>query len=237
MPETPGIERQRPLQVAALLGHGDVVGHLLDHGADARTELEHPVSAEFVALTDSTLEWTLKRDRRVRPLMLAAHSGSVTAIQHLLDHGAKLGDYTRYNKRYPINFASRKSHVGAMRILLGKDPKVEPRHIVIDLSEQLARVFDSSGNELFSTRVSTGKKGYRTPTGTYTITNKYRHWTSTIYHASMPYFQRLSCGSFGLHQGYVPSYPASHGCIRVPYGNASKLFSLTDLGDRVEIVD
>ena len=91
--------------------------------------------------------------------------------------------------------------------------------------------------ELFSTRVSTGKKGYGTPTGKYVITNKYRDWTSTLYHASMPYFQRLSCGDFGMHQGYVPGYPASHGCIRVPYGNASKLFGLTDLGDRVEIVD
>lgn len=237
LPEVPGIEGQRPLQVAAILGHGEVIGHLLDYGADPRAELEHPVSDEFVSLTDSTMQWTLKRDRRVRPLMLASHSGTVTGIRHLLEHGAKLGDYTRYNKRYAINFASRRGHVGAMRILLGKDPVKEERRIVLDLSEQLARVFDSSGNELFKTRVSTGKKGYRTPTGTYTITNKYRHWTSTLYHASMPYFQRLSCGDFGFHQGYVPSYPASHGCIRVPYGNASKLFQLTDLGDRVEIVD
>ena len=236
-PEVAGIEGQRPLQVAALLGHGEVVGHLLDHGADPQAELVQPVSDEFIALTDSTLEWTLKRDRRIRPLMLAAHGGSATAIRHLIDHGAKTGNYTRYNKRYPINFASRKGHVGAMRILLGKDPVREERRIVLDLSEQLARVFDSSGNELFKTRVSTGKKGYRTPTGTFAITNKYRHWTSTIYHASMPYFQRLSCDSFGFHQGYVPSYPASHGCIRVPSGNASKLFSLTDLGDRVEIVE
>ena len=51
----------------------------------------------------------------------------------------------------------------------------------------------------------------------------------------MPYFQRLSCGDFGLHQGYVPKYPASHGCIRVPAGKASELFSLTRRGDRVRI--
>ena len=83
----------------------------------------------------------------------------------------------------------------------------------------------------------TAPGGYGTPTGEYVITNKYRHWTSTLYHASMPYFQRLSCGDFGMHQGYVPGYPASHGCIRVPYGKASKLFQLTDLGDRVQIVE
>ena len=48
------------------------------------------------------------------------------------------------------------------------------------------------------------------------ISDKHRHHNSTIYGSSMPYFMRLSCAAFGLHQGYVPSYPASHGCIRVP---------------------
>ena len=52
----------------------------------------------------------------------------------------------------------------------------------------------------------------------------------------MPYFQRLSCGDFGLHAGVVPGYPASHGCIRVPAGNAAKLFAMTQAGDRVMIV-
>ncbi|RYD18972.1 MAG: L,D-transpeptidase, partial [Verrucomicrobiaceae bacterium] len=78
--------------------------------------------------------------------------------------------------------------------------------------------------------------GFSTPTGEYVITNKYRDWTSTLYDASMPYFQRLSCGDFGLHQGNVPGYPASHGCIRVPAGNAQKLFTLTQAGDRVRIL-
>ena len=52
----------------------------------------------------------------------------------------------------------------------------------------------------------------------------------------MPYFQRLSCSDFGLHQGNVPGYPASHGCIRVPEGNAAKLFAMTEAGDRVRIL-
>jgi lipoprotein-anchoring transpeptidase ErfK/SrfK len=52
----------------------------------------------------------------------------------------------------------------------------------------------------------------------------------------MPYFQRLSCSDFGLHQGVVPGYPASHGCIRVPAGNAAKLFTMTEAGDRVRIL-
>jgi lipoprotein-anchoring transpeptidase ErfK/SrfK len=97
-------------------------------------------------------------------------------------------------------------------------------------------LFDAEGNELFSTKVSTGRKGFATPTGEFVITDKNREWTSTIYHSSMPYFQRLSCSDFGLHQGVVPGYPASHGCIRVPAGNAAKLFAMTEEGDRVRIL-
>jgi lipoprotein-anchoring transpeptidase ErfK/SrfK len=52
----------------------------------------------------------------------------------------------------------------------------------------------------------------------------------------MPYFQRFSCGDFGMHEGNVPNYPASHGCIRLPAGTAKKLFSMTQAGDRVNIV-
>jgi lipoprotein-anchoring transpeptidase ErfK/SrfK len=125
--------------------------------------------------------------------------------------------------------------VKMMRVLLGKDPVVEQRRIVVDLSDQRAVMYDSSGLELFKTAISTGRKGFATPTGTYAITNKYRVWTSTLYDASRPFFQRLSCGDFGFHQGNVPGYPASHGCIRVPAGNAQKFFALTELGDRVEI--
>jgi lipoprotein-anchoring transpeptidase ErfK/SrfK len=52
----------------------------------------------------------------------------------------------------------------------------------------------------------------------------------------MPFFQRLSGSDFGLHQGNLPGYPASHGCIRLPAKNAAKLFSMTSEGDRVRIV-
>jgi lipoprotein-anchoring transpeptidase ErfK/SrfK len=152
-----------------------------------------------------------------------------------LASGAKTEVWTKPSRMWPINIAARKSDVKMMRALLGKDPDVEQRRIVVDLSDQKAWIFDSSGLELYSTKISSGKSGFSTPTGTFAITNKYKTWTSTLYDASMPFFQRLSCGDFGFHQGNVPGYPASHGCIRVPYGNANKLFTLTELGDRVEI--
>jgi lipoprotein-anchoring transpeptidase ErfK/SrfK len=52
----------------------------------------------------------------------------------------------------------------------------------------------------------------------------------------MPFFQRLSASDFGFHVGYVPNYPASHGCIRMPDHAALKLFTMTRVGDYVEIV-
>ncbi len=46
---------------------------------------------------------------------------------------------------------------------------------------------------------------------------------------------RLSCSAFGFHSGNCPGYPASHGCIRMPYSAAKKLFGLTPVGTRVVI--
>lgn len=135
-----------------------------------------------------------------------------------------------------MNFATDHSDIKMMRLLLGRDPLREDRQIIISLSEQRARLLDSAGNEVFVTKISTGRKGHSTPTGEFVITDKYREWTSTIYHASMPYFQRLSCAAFGMHQGVLPGYPASHGCIRLPAENAAKLYALTQTGDRVRIL-
>ena len=168
--------------------------------------------------------------------MLASDSGVIETARLLMRAGAKGDVRTRNTSIWPINFASRRSDVKMMRLFLGRDPQHEERRIEIRLSEQRARVYDADGIEIFNTRVSTGKKGHDTPTGEFVITNKYRDWKSTLYHASMPYFQRLSCGDFGLHQGNVPDYPASHGCIRVPAGNAQKLFTMTQSGDRVNII-
>lgn len=70
------------------------------------------------------------------------------------------------------------------------------------------------------------------------MTHKYRHWKSTLYEdAPMPYFMRLSCRDFGLHAGVLPSYPASHGCIRLPEAKAAAFFAKVDVATLVEIVD
>ncbi|MCP5548711.1 MAG: ankyrin repeat domain-containing protein [Akkermansiaceae bacterium] len=230
-------EGQSLFHLAVARSCPETVRHLLAHGADPNAAFVQPVSESFRnQVRKGVMRWVLKNDKGATPLMLAADSGNIPTTRYLMEAGAKTNVRTRSSGLWPINFASRRSDVAMMRLFLGRDPRQEERRIEIRLSEQRARIYDAAGEEIFETRVSTGRKGYATPTGEYVITNKYRDWTSTLYHASMPYFQRLSCGDFGLHQGNVPGYPASHGCIRVPAGNAAKLFSMTKTGDRVTIL-
>ena len=231
-------EGQTPLLLAIATGCHRTVKDLLDAGADPNTQFDLPVSPEFLKnVRPGVMRWVLKNDRNVTPLMMAADSGIIPTARYLIKYGAKMEVRTRTAALWPINFASRRNDVKMMRLFLGRDPLHEERRIEIRLAEQRAHIFDSEGKEIFTTKVSTGKKGHDTPTGEYVITNKYRDWKSTLYHeASMPYFQRLSCGDFGMHQGNVPGYPASHGCIRVPEGNAAKLYTMTRAGDRVMIM-
>lgn len=51
-----------------------------------------------------------------------------------------------------------------MRLFLGQNPLHEERYIEIRLSEQRARVFDAEGIEIFTTKISTGRRGYATTT-------------------------------------------------------------------------
>jgi len=230
-------EGQSPLHLAIATGCHRTVKCLLDGGASPNAPFHLPVSPAFIKqVRPGTMQWELRMDRNVTPLMLAADAGVAQTVTHLVKAGAKRSVATRLSQLGPLSFAAQREDVKTQRALLGEDPEYEERRIVISLSEQRARMFDPEGNEIFNTKVSTGRKGFATRSGNFVITDKYRTWTSTIYHASMPYFQRLSCADFGMHEGNVPGYPASHGCIRVPSDKASKLFALTQVGDQVQIV-
>jgi len=99
--------------------------------------------------------------------------------------------------------------------------------IVISIPDQRMDVFDGV-RRIASTRVSTGKRGHATPKGVFSVIQKNRRHFSNIYNnAPMPFMQRLTWSGIALHAGNVPRYPASHGCIRMPYGFAQKLFGLT----------
>lgn len=112
-----------------------------------------------------------------------------------------------------------------------------PMLIVISIPAQMASVY-RNGVRIGQSTVSTGKKGYETPTGVFTILQKKAEHYSNLYDdAPMPYMQRLTWSGVALHAGHVPGYPASHGCVRLPYAFSRKLFEATGTGMTVLIAD
>lgn len=100
--------------------------------------------------------------------------------------------------------------------------------IVISIPSQRLFVF-KDGTEWGSATVSTGRAGHGTPAGVFPILQKHlRHRSSTYYNAPMPYMQRLTWGGIALHAGRVTGRPASHGCIRLPWDFARRLYALTN---------
>jgi lipoprotein-anchoring transpeptidase ErfK/SrfK len=111
----------------------------------------------------------------------------------------------------------------------------DPLIAVVSLSSQRMQVYDQSGR-IADTRVSTGQAGHRTPAGIFSIIQRNRHHRSNIYsNAPMPWMQRLTWSGIALHAGVVPNYPASHGCIRLPYDFAPRMWSLARMGTRVVV--
>lgn len=53
--------------------------------------------------------------------------------------------------------------------------------------------------------------------------------------ARMPYFMRIT-GAIGMHEGYLPGYPASHGCIRLPQRMAEIFYHHSSVGTPVKVV-
>ena len=110
----------------------------------------------------------------------------------------------------------------------------ETVRVVVSLPLQRAYVF--RGLELIdSGPVSTGRPGYRTPAGRFPILQKRVHHVSNLYDAPMPYMQRLTHDGIALHAGDLPGYPASHGCIRLPWDFARRLYRLTNYSSEVII--
>lgn len=91
-----------------------------------------------------------------------------------------------------------------------------PLQMLVSLKDQKIRVY--RGTELIRTApISSGRRGNSTPPGVFSILEKRRRHFSNLYNnAPMPYMQRLTWSGVAMHQGRLPGYPASHGCIRLP---------------------
>src|SRR6516164_5441512 len=114
----------------------------------------------------------------------------------------------------------------------GQMPK-GPLQIVGSIGNQKVMLF-SNGVRVAQGPVSTGVPGRPTPTGVFSIIEKDRYHHSNLYsNAPMPYMQRITWSGVALHEGVLPGYPASHGCIRMSHDFAQKLWPITNLGVRV----
>jgi lipoprotein-anchoring transpeptidase ErfK/SrfK len=134
--------------------------------------------------------------------------------------------------------------------------------IVVSLREQEAYLY-RGGYRIASSRISSGREGYRTPTGRFRVIRKDEDHRSSIYGdyvdesgriekanvdsrhdrrpphthfvgTEMPYFVEFS-PSYGFHQGYLPGVPASHGCIRMPYWKARQFYNAAHVGTPVVV--
>lgn len=134
--------------------------------------------------------------------------------------------------------------------------------IVINLSQQEA-FFYKGGKLVGASPISSGREGYRTPSGRFSVIQKNKDHHSTLYGdyvdangnvirkgigivedprppgarfrgAPMPYFMRIHNG-VGLHAGYLPGVPDSHGCIRLPMNMARVFFENASHGTPVSV--
>lgn len=138
----------------------------------------------------------------------------------------------------------------------------KPR-IVIDLTQQRLRYF--KGDKLVGVSpISSGREGNATLNGKFRVLDKDIDHRSSLYGcyadesgnmvvedvdsrrdprppgtkfvgARMRYFMRI-VGGIGMHEGYLPGYPASHGCIRLPTKMAAIFFEHTPHGTPVEVI-
>ena len=111
----------------------------------------------------------------------------------------------------------------------------EPIMAIVSIKSQQVTFYDADG-WILRAPVSTGITGRETPAGVFAVIEKDKDHHSTMYDdAWMPNMQRITWNGIALHGGPLPGYAASHGCVRMPYGFAEKLFDTTWIGMRVVI--
>ena len=133
--------------------------------------------------------------------------------------------------------------------------------VEIDLEEQTAYLIRGR-QVVLATPICTGRSGHLTDTGAFKIIEKERNHFSSLYGkivdrngrtvvadadadmtvprggkflaAPMRYFMRFH-DAIGMHAGYLPGYPASHGCVRLPEQNAITFFNAVEVGTPVHV--
>lgn len=225
-----------PLIAYAIASNDAPLFHtLLACGSDPNLTIPKAAEKDFMSLLKSKyLRLYIQEETGINLLMLAAGLGKADYVRALLDAGADRNRATPREKMLPLYFAAWTENWQCVQMLLGGGPMPDQLRVEISLAQQNMAVI-KDGVTVFTTKCSTGRQGFSTKPGQYVITDKDRDHRSTIYKCAMPYFMRLNCRDFGMHEGVVPTYPASHGCIRLPGDAARKLFVEIPVGTVVMI--
>ena len=148
-------------------------------------------------------------------------------------------------------------------VALGPAQKLSAQQtsVLIDLTQQTAYLFENGRVALISP-IASGREGWGTPMGKFRVIDKDLNHVSADFGlivdaynrivdpnatpstpvppgchympAPMPNYMQLG-PYFGMHSGYLPGYPASHGCVRMPTDMAVEFFSRVQVGTPVEI--
>src|SRR5690349_3702019 len=111
----------------------------------------------------------------------------------------------------------------------------EPIMAIVSIKSQQVTFYDAEG-WILRAPVSTGVKERETPAGVFAVVDKERDHRSNMYDdAWMPHMQRITWNGIALHGGPLPGYAASHGCVRMPFGFAERLYDKPRIGMRVII--
>jgi lipoprotein-anchoring transpeptidase ErfK/SrfK len=150
-------------------------------------------------------------------------------------------DRQRNMRRYPADGASPPRETRRAK----KQREAEPKHaavtkpakgpyqVIVSIASQRIYLYGAEGL-IAQSKVSTGMRGHSTPSGVFSVLEKSRYHRSNIYSgAPMPMMQRLTWSGIALHEGVLPGYPASHGCIRMNREFATLLWNTTQKGARV----
>ena len=114
-------------------------------------------------------------------------------------------------------------------------PAADPIMAIVSIKSQQVTFYDADG-WILRAPVSTGTTGRETPAGVFAVLEKNKEHHSSLYDdASMPNMLRITWNGIALHGGPLPGYAASHGCIRMPFDFAAKVFDKAPMGMRVII--
>jgi lipoprotein-anchoring transpeptidase ErfK/SrfK len=109
---------------------------------------------------------------------------------------------------------------------LASSANAAPLVAKVDLSKQIMNVY-VDGKRRYSWRVSTGKRGWRTPTGRFSPIASYRSKYVKRWGMTLPWAVVIKSSGIAVHGSNGPmGTPRSHGCIRLPNSNAAKFYKL-----------